>query len=310
MDGVLRAHERRLWGVCYRMTGSAADADDLVQETFARALAQQPRELTAPGAWLTRVAMNLARDLLRRRRRTEYPGPWLPSPIDTGEEAAVEVSAEPASTEHRYDLLESVSFAFLLALEALTPQQRAVLLLRDVFDYSVRETSGALGLSEDNVRTIHLRARRAMRGYDAARALPTRAVQERNRLALERFFAALASGNVEEMEKLLAGDVRYVSDGGGEFVAARVPILGARNVSSFVLRILELRGPPDEFEVRLFNGFPGVVSRFHSVPSANDAPFAFTRLELDEAGRITQIQSVLASRKLAAVERAPALRAP
>lgn len=303
MEAILRDHERHLWGVCYRMTGSAADADDLVQETFARALAQRPRELTAPKAWLTRIAMNLARDLLRKRRRTEYPGPWLPSPIETSEEEAVEVSVEPASTERRYDLLESVTFAFLLALEALTPPQRAVLLLRDVFDYSVREASTALDLSEDNVRTIHLRARRAMAGYDASRSVPTRAVQERNRRALERFFGALASGNVEEMESLLARDVRYVSDGGGEFFAARVPIVGAGKVAAFVRRILELRGPPDEYEVRMFNGFPGIVSRFHAVPSPKDAPAAFTRLELDGEGRILQIQSVLASRKLAAVER-------
>src|SRR6185295_2830674 len=152
---VFQAHERFLWGLCYRLTGSAADADDLVQETFVRAIERPPARTDMPWRpWLVRVALNLGRDLLRRRRRAGYVGPWLPAPIDTGDDASPP-SFEPeipgvGSTEGRYDLLESVTFAFLLALEALTPTQRAVLLLRDVFDYSVREVADALDLSEAN----------------------------------------------------------------------------------------------------------------------------------------------------------------
>src|SRR5207248_2077949 len=104
------------------------------------------------------------------------------------------VLSDGGSTIARYDLLESVSFAFLVALEALTPRQRAVLLLRDVFDYSVRETAGALGLSEANVKTTHHRARRAMRAYDASRVPPTRSVQDRTAAVLQRFLSCLRDG--------------------------------------------------------------------------------------------------------------------
>ena len=131
-------HKRFLWGMCYRMTGSAADADDLVQDTFVRALEKPPSDMDAPlRPWLIKVAMNLSRDQLRRRRRREYFGPWLPSPVFTEGDDAFPVDHTPVSESTavtRYDLMESVSMAFLLALEALTPAQRAVLLLRDVFD--------------------------------------------------------------------------------------------------------------------------------------------------------------------------------
>src|SRR5687767_12106876 len=142
LSSVFTAHQRDLWALLYRMTGSVADADDLLQETFARAIERPPPRLDLPmKPWLARVALNLARDHLRARRRVQYYGPWLPMPLETTEETSPP-SFDPGP-EWRYDLLESVSFAFLLALEALTPSQRAVLLLRDVFDYSVRETAEA-----------------------------------------------------------------------------------------------------------------------------------------------------------------------
>src|SRR5262249_9608157 len=151
------------------------DADDLVQETMLRAIEKPPPDSNEMRPWLVRVAMNLARDHLRRRKRRAYVGPWLPSPVD---DDALEIPVEAAGAEGRYDLLESASLAFLLALEALSPKQRAVLLLIDVFDYSVRETAEALGLSESNVKTTHHRARRALEGYDGARVRPTRDLTE------------------------------------------------------------------------------------------------------------------------------------
>src|SRR5262249_52124466 len=113
---------KHLWALCYRMTGVAADADDLVQETMLRAIEKPPPDSNEMRPWLVRVAMNLARDHLRRRKRRAYVGPWLPSPVD---DDALEIPVEAAGAEGRYDLLESASLAFLLALEALSPKQRA-----------------------------------------------------------------------------------------------------------------------------------------------------------------------------------------
>jgi len=197
-EALFAAERRFVWRLCYRMTGSAADADDVLQETFVRAIAQPPpRTDLAWRPWLVRVAVNLARDCLRRRRRAPYRGPWLPAPIDCGgadapEPPAYEVGAGAArSTEGRYELMESVSYAFLLALEALTPAQRAVLLLRDVIDYDVRETALALGMSEANVKTTHHRARRAMAAYNGARCPPTPARQAATGAALNGLPAVL-----------------------------------------------------------------------------------------------------------------------
>ncbi|MCA9513264.1 MAG: sigma-70 family RNA polymerase sigma factor, partial [Myxococcales bacterium] len=133
-EPLARAFERdrrHVWGLCYRMTGSAADADDLVQDTFERALTRPPADLSRGlRPWLTKVALNLGRDALRRRQANSYVGPWLPAPIEIGDEppCAEAWTEEGASTAGRYDLMESVSMAFLVALEALSPKQRAVLL--------------------------------------------------------------------------------------------------------------------------------------------------------------------------------------
>src|SRR5215510_13806324 len=139
-------HKRFLWGMCYRMTGSAADADDIVQDTFVKVLERPPKDMKSPlRPWLVKVAINLSRDQLRRRRRREYFEPWLPSPVLTDDENLPSQLDQSSSSETspvtRYDLMESITMAFLLALEALTPAQRAVLLLRDVFDYSTIETA-------------------------------------------------------------------------------------------------------------------------------------------------------------------------
>ena len=143
----LAAHQPLLWRLCYRMTGSAADADDLVQETFVRAIAQPPRDQERDlRPWLVQVALNLSRDHLRRRKRRAYEGPWLPAPIET---EGFSLEAHP---EARYSELESVSSAFLLALEALSPRQRAVLLLCDVLGYS--ESLEAVSLTATSTEVL------------------------------------------------------------------------------------------------------------------------------------------------------------
>jgi len=294
---------RFLWGLCYRMTGCAADADDLVQETFVRAIEHPPaRTDEALRPWLVRVAMNLARDALRRRKRRAYVGPWLPSPIETeAEPPAYEIpGGDHATTEGRYELMESVSFAFLLALEALTPQQRAVLLLRDVFDYSVRETADALGLSEPNVKTTHHRARRAMREYDRSRAVPSRASCETTRRVLERFLTGLQTQDVAAVEKLLADDVRFVSDGGGEYLAALHPVVGRAKVARFYVRGSSRPGTVEAMEMRTLNGFPAVLVTF-GLLRPRQARFGVVQCVVGADGRITALHNVLASRKLTAI---------
>ncbi|NOK16682.1 sigma-70 family RNA polymerase sigma factor [Corallococcus carmarthensis] len=298
-----REHERFLWGLCYRMTGVAADADDLVQDVYARALATPPERLDTLRPWLTRVAVNLARDHLRRRRREGYVGPWLPSPVETGDEEvppSVEARLQGGgSTEGRYELLESVSYAFLLALEALSPKQRAVLLLRDVFDYSVLEVAEALRMSEANVKVVHHRARAAMAAYDQARCVPTRDLQARTRAALEAFLGALATGDVAAAEAVLSSDVRALTDGGGKVRAAQVPILGPQRVVLFFHRLMEMRGPPKAWEARMLNGLPAVVAVFNPARDPLLALNTVIRVDVDASGRIRELHSVVVDRKLA-----------
>jgi len=298
-----REHQRGLWGLAYRMTGSAADADDVVQETFARAVEHPPARPDEPlRPWLTRIAVNVARDALRRRKRRAYVGPWLPSPVETPDaiEGVPDGVADEPGAEARYDLRESATFAFLLALEALTPQQRAVLLLRDVLDYSVRETAGVLSLSEGNVKTTHHRARHAMSAYDAARRPATQALGDATRAALERFVGALMTGDAAAAEACLADGVRLTSDGGGEYHAALRPVLGQDRVTRFFMGLQKKIPPVGRFVVRELNGLPALVAEYDA-PTPGWGPRFVLRCEVDTAGAIREVYIVVASAKLSAV---------
>ena len=285
------------------MTGNAADADDLVQETFVRAIKRPPPRTDEPWRlWLVRVAINLSRDLLRQRKRQSYEGQWLPSPIETVPPAfdPPDESGNPAT---RYDLIESVSFAFLLALEALTPTQRAVLLLRDVFDYSVNETAAALRMSAANVKTTLHRARKAIAEYDRARRPITQELQEQARQVIEKFLGYLFNHDIAGAEALLAKNVRHVSDGGGEFHAARVPVVGREKVLLFNSRLVQIAANNSyaaQSQWRMLNGLPAMVFELPNLP-AGFAPRTIMLCQLDRNGQIAQIHSVLASRKLTAV---------
>jgi RNA polymerase sigma-70 factor (ECF subfamily) len=300
VERAFREHRGFLWGLSYRLVGDAADADELVQETFLRALTRPPRDLERPWRpWLTRVAVNLGRDLLRRRRRRRYDGPWLPAPVPTD---AAGLSGEPADPapgpDARYDRLESVTFAFLLALEALSPAQRAVLLLRDVFDYSVREAAEALLMSEANVKTTHLRARRVMESYDARRAAPRTPDAARSGRALEQLLACLASRDAGALEALLADDVRSISDAGGEFASSRNEQVGAVAVARLCLGLQSRAGRVVRMAWHSLNGRPAVELQFDGGP-AGWAPRVVMQCDTDEAGRITRLYSVMATCKLA-----------
>lgn len=282
LASVFAAERRFLLGLCYRMTGSAADAEDVVQEAFARALEGPPANASAPWRpWLVRAALNLAKDELRRRKRRAYKGPWLPEPLEDAE--WVEPSHEPASTTGRYELLESVSFAFLLALEALSPAQRAVLLLRDVFEYTGAETAQALGLSEPNVRVLHHRARKAMAAYDERRVAPGPERAREHVEVMGRFLQAWGARDVPAMEALLAEDIVTFNDTNGRYPAAGVPVVGRNKVARFHVGIADLRKTLPRIEVRTLNGMPAIVASY----------------DVAHAGRVRRIYTVLAPEKLA-----------
>ncbi len=309
LDAVFQEHRGLLWHLCYRMTGIPADADDLVQETFLRVIERPPPRIdTDLRPWLVRVAVNLARDLLRRRRRRkDYVGPWLPAPIETGAEDEDDMPAIEASmsnlgtTDGRYDLVESVTYAFLLALEALTPKQRAVLLLRDVFDYSAGETAEALAASEANVRTLHHRARQAMAAYDRTRRPPTRDLCEETRHALTEFIGAVFAGDAQRAEALLSEDIRLVTDGGGEFHAARRPVIGRSKVARFFSKLASRRGAADiRMDIRLINGLPALVADF-GTGRPGDPPRGVIGIDLDSSGAIRAFHSILVSDKLSRI---------
>jgi RNA polymerase sigma-70 factor (ECF subfamily) len=286
------------------MTGNAADADDLVQETFVRAIEKPPRRTDEPlRPWLIRVAINLSRDLLRRRRRQNYVGPWLPSPVPTDEESPA--SYEPPapgedSPVARYDLKESISFAFLLALEVLTPSQRAVLLLRDVFDYSTSETAEALGLTEANAKVVLLRARHKMKEYDKNRAILTPARKEATRRALEQFLLYLNTRDAAKLEGLLAEDVLSLSDGGGEMRAALNPIRGRNKVLRLILGLAAKSASEPRFVLRSLNGLPAVLVEDPNSTTTNATRYTL-HIEVDDAGRINGLHAVMVPRKLTAL---------
>jgi len=296
LRSALEAERKHLWGLCYRMTGVASDADDLVQETFVRAMERPPRDATMElRPWLVRVAMNLARDHLRRRKRRGYVGIWLPSPVETAD--LVDESAGP---ETRYGTMESVSFAFLVALEALTPSQRAVLVLRDAFDYSSHETAHALRLSEENVRITLHRARKAMASYDAARVPRSTETTARVDAMLRGVLGLIAAQDIPGAVSLFSERAALLGDGGGVHHAGRSGVRGAEKIVKMYAKLATRAGPDARYDVRSINGVPALVSE-DPAPKKPNAPRAVLLIDLDADGRIRTIYSVLSPKKLSAV---------
>jgi RNA polymerase sigma factor (sigma-70 family) len=297
---------RLLWGLCYRMTGNAADADDIVQETFVKTIENPPRNTEEPlRPWLIRVAMNISRDYLRRRRRRGYTGPWLPSPVPTDDAESPASYEPPALSEDspaaRYEMLESISFAFLLALEALTPSQRAALLLRDVFDYSTEETAIALDMTEANVKVLLHRARKRMKEYDKTKAAFTPARQQATQRALEQFLLYMNTRNAEGLERLLAEDITSLSDGGGEVAAALQPIRGRGKMLRLIAALSGKTVSQPRISFRILNGQPALL--FEEVNSLATRANRYTvHIEVDEARRIHKLDAVLAPSKLSAIK--------
>jgi RNA polymerase sigma-70 factor, ECF subfamily len=302
---VYHSNQKFLWGLCYRMTGNAADADEIVQETFVKALENPPPRMDEPlRPWLVRVALNLSRDLLRMRKRRGYAGEWLPAPVPTENFEDPPSYDPPASAEDspsaRYEMLESISFAFLLALEALTPTARAVLLLRDVFDYSTNETAEALGITQASTKVILHRARKAMSEYEQKRARKMTNLPEMTKDALERFLFCLGNRDIEGLEQLLTEDVISVSDGGGEVYAALKPIYGRRKVLRLIFGLAKKLAATQRSAFTTLNGLPAVI--VENLHNLDGIAKRFTiHCQVDEAGRIQELDIVLAPRKLTAV---------
>jgi RNA polymerase sigma-70 factor (ECF subfamily) len=292
LERVFAARQRMLWGLCYRLTGVAADADELVQETFVRALERPPRAGEGElGGWLVRVATNMSLDRLRARRRRRYVGAWLPSPVETADA----VDAVDADYERR----ESVSFAYLVALEALAPKARAVVILSDVFDYPAREVAALLDTSEANVRVLHHRARRRLAEAQLD-PRPLREVSADTQRALQAFVDCLNRQDVRGLEALLTASVRTITDGGGEYTALHAPLTGLDRVIRFHLETARRRGPISRVAMRTVNGLPALV--IETTPLRPQmAPRVVLRCEIDADGRIRELHSILASRKLTAV---------
>jgi RNA polymerase sigma-70 factor (ECF subfamily) len=241
-------HRGRLWGVAYRMLGSRADADDMVQEAYLRwhgAAAND--DVRAPQAWLVTTTTRLCIDRLRQRRaeRAAYVGPWLPEPLIEEEPAA------DAATELASDL----SVAFLALLERLAPEERAAFLLHDVFEADYAEIAAALDKSEDACRQIVSRARRRVRD-ERPRAVVSRAARER---LVDAFIRAVELRDRGALVALFANEATLTSDGGGKAKAAHKVVRGGASVARFLLGVL--RPAREYLELRRItvNREPGVA---------------------------------------------------
>jgi RNA polymerase sigma-70 factor (ECF subfamily) len=250
-------HRRRLLGLAYRMLGSVAEAEDAVQDAYLRWHDTDRATVEDARAFLMTTTTRICLDVLKsaRVRREEYVGPWLPDPItDT---AAL---APDAQTE----LAEDLSVALLLALDRLSPLERAAFLLHDVFDYSFTQVAAALGRNEAACRQLASRARTRVREARPAAALPARgtstSIDPKHAELVSAFVTASRSGDIEALTRMLASDARVVSDGGGKVPAALNVIEGADRVAAFLAGVVR-KGWTDDMSVRfdMINGLPGLM---------------------------------------------------
>jgi RNA polymerase sigma-70 factor (ECF subfamily) len=241
-----------LFSIAYRMLGSVADAEDVVQESFLRFHRAQEEGTVVESAksYLAAIATRLAIDHLRsaRVRREEYVGSWLPEPL-------IE-EREPEGVRHM-EMAESLSMAFLLLLETLSPVERAVFLLREVFEYGYTEISTIVEKTEDNCRQIFVRAKQRI---ELGTPRFETSIEKRDELA-RRFLTACEGGDLDGLISLLAADVTFTGDGGGKAAAARLPLHGSDRVARLVHGIF-VKGR--EFGVQLraahVNGQPGIMA--------------------------------------------------
>ncbi len=269
-----------LFSIAYRMLGSATDAEDIVQEAFLRWMQEERREVQSPKAYLSTIVVRLCLDQLRsaRARREVYVGPWLPEPIATGQRQ--ELVDTPV-------LAESLSFAFLVLLENLRPLERAVFVLREVFDYEYAEIAAMLGKSEANCRQVFHRAQQRLEERRSPFAVPQE--QQQQRLA-DQFLRASASGDMQALLNLLTEEVVFVGDGGGK-VRVGHRVRGPRNVARGTLAGLRPLLSVMQARIEEINGQPAIVGY------VDGRPYGAVFLDL-EGERIRAIYAVVNPDKL------------
>lgn len=247
-------HRRSLLGLAYRMLGSMAEAEDAVQEAYLRWHGTDRARVEDPKAFLTTTTTRICLDVLKsaRVRREAYVGPWLPDPITDTAALAPDTQTE---------LAEDLSVALLLALERLSPLERAAFLLHDVFDYSFSQVAATLGRNEAACRQLATRARAHVReSRPQAPRSASGAIEPKHAELLSAFITASRSGDVAALTRLLASDARVVSDGGGKVAAALNVIEGADRVAAFLAGVVR-KGWTDDLTIRFdtINGLPGLM---------------------------------------------------
>jgi RNA polymerase sigma-70 factor (TIGR02957 family) len=285
---LFEANRDLMFAVAYRVLGTITDAEDAVQDAWLRWSAADREHVADQRAYLARVVVNTALNRLRaaRARREAYVGPWLPEPLLT------EAGPDPAE---RAELAESVSMAMLVVLESLTPDERAVFVLREVFGFSHAEIGAALGRPDAAVRQLAHRAREHVQ----ARRPRFDVDWNQQREVTERFLAAAAGGDIEGLVSVLADDVTLLTDGGGKAKAALRPITGAGKVARFMAGIatrpyMGIAVSAMSVAAAEINGAPGTLI------SAGGHPVAVLTMAV-AGGRITAIQLLANPDKLSAI---------
>jgi RNA polymerase sigma-70 factor (ECF subfamily) len=245
----------RLFGIAYRMTGSVGDAEDACQDAWLRWQRVDRATVENAEAYLVRVVTRLALDRLQsaQHRRETYVGPYLPEPLVADTAAQPDVAAQP---EAAAELADSLTFAFLVLLDELTPKERAVLLLHDVFGYSFDEIGRMVDLSPAACRQLASRTRRKL---DHERDALRRPDEAREQELITQLLTTIASGDVDAVMELLAPDVVLLSDGGAERHAARRPVVGTYRVARLVVNLAKRLMQTDVTRLVQVNGEPGLL---------------------------------------------------
>ncbi|HJT56664.1 MAG TPA: RNA polymerase sigma-70 factor [Ktedonobacteraceae bacterium] len=288
MEETFETYRSYLFAIAYRMLGSAMDAEDMVQETYIRYQAAQPETIHSLKAYLTTILTRLCMDqlALARRKRELYVGPWLPEPILTDT-----TTSEAADPEKRVETEESISLAFLVLLEQLQPFERAVFLLREVFEYEFAEIAAMLGKTEAACRRSFSRAKAHLRAHRPR--FP--ASRETHRQLLTGYFQAVQTGETTALMNLLSADVTLWADGGGKVKQAALrPIHGRDAVARFSLGTRRFWPENSRVELEQVNGQDALVIR------TGDQVFSVLTIDVEE-GQIQAIRIIANPEKLARV---------